>query len=457
MNKFYILTILMFMLCVFSAGAQDMIVLTNGSIIEAKVEEISPAEVKYRRYDNLSGPLIIINKSDVLSIKYENGSTEILNSVQTAAILQPPMLQASLPTGPALDPNKLYFSLSFEPSGFIAGGPSLTGEFSKGNVNTLFHASFPTLAVNSESNGFGMGLGAGINYFWNSKIGGFYLGGMFEWNAYPYVNYYYHPYYTYNYYSDSYTGGYVPEDVTAHNFIFALNTGYKFITKSGMYFRTGISAGVAVSTYLPAAFYYKPDIATGYIFNTRSTANASSNINSIAGSNTAQGLNTPVRSDPPSAFIDVGWSRATDSESDAYITINREVIEGVEKDVMTIVSELGNLNTGWSGIALDKPDINEILKGSNGVRFKIMGDGKRWRFLVKTTDTMSDGSFHGIEILTRRGRIVEVDVPYSKLVQPDWGKRVRFNKNNITGIGFERYPYLGTGTSTIKIFDFEVY
>jgi hypothetical protein len=270
MNKFYFLAILIFLFAVFSAGAQDMIVLTNGNIIEAKVEEISPAEVKYRRFDNLNGPLVIINKSDVLSIKYENGVTEVLNSVLTAAPLQPPIPQASIPTGPALDPNKLYFSFSLEPSGFIAGGPSATGEFSKGNVNSLFHASFPTLAINNISNGFGMGLGAGINYFWNGRIGGFYLGGMFEWNAHPYVNYYYHPYLNYNVSTDSYTGGYETEDVTAHNFIFALNAGYKFITKSGIYFRTGVSAGVALSTYIPAAFYYKPDIATGYIFNTRS-------------------------------------------------------------------------------------------------------------------------------------------------------------------------------------------
>jgi hypothetical protein len=202
MNKFYILLILILVFGVFSAGAQDMIVLTNGNMIEAKVEEISPTEIRYRRFDNLNGPIIIINKNDVLSIRYENGVVEVINSVSAPAPATAPasgqQAQASKPAGPVLNPNKLYFSLSLEPSGFLAGGPSATGEFTKGGFNTLFHVSFPTLTLNSISSGFGMGVGAGVNYFWSGRIGGFYLGGLFEWNAYPYLDTVFNPYHTYN-------------------------------------------------------------------------------------------------------------------------------------------------------------------------------------------------------------------------------------------------------------------
>jgi len=51
-----------------------------------------------------------------------------------------------------------------------------------------------------------------------------------------------------------------------HNFILALNGGYEFILKNGIYFRTGIAAGMAFFNTLSTGFYYKPDMATGYIF-----------------------------------------------------------------------------------------------------------------------------------------------------------------------------------------------
>jgi len=36
------------------AGAQDLIVLRDGNIIKAKVIEISPTEIRYRRYNHLT-------------------------------------------------------------------------------------------------------------------------------------------------------------------------------------------------------------------------------------------------------------------------------------------------------------------------------------------------------------------------------------------------------------------
>ena len=98
MNKFNLFTILFFTLAV-SVSALDTIVLTNGTIIDAKVEEITPAEIRYRRADNLRGPLIFINKSDVLSIRYENGIVEIMNPVSAPT----PAVPAS-PSAPPLAP-----------------------------------------------------------------------------------------------------------------------------------------------------------------------------------------------------------------------------------------------------------------------------------------------------------------------------------------------------------------
>jgi hypothetical protein len=232
----------------------DMIVLVNGTILDAEVEEISPTQIKYRRVDNLTGPVYVVNSYEVYSVKYKNGNVDIINATGRS------------PNSPILDPNKLYTGFSFEPSGFISGGPSATLEFTKGAFNSSIHASFPTLALNSTAEGFGFGAGAGLNYYWGGPIGGFFIGGVFEWNMYPSLRSVNNPYGRYNPVTDSYSSDSVIEKVNAHNFIFALNGGYKFVLKNGIYFRTGIAAGVSMSQNTSMGFYYKPDLATGYIF-----------------------------------------------------------------------------------------------------------------------------------------------------------------------------------------------
>jgi len=85
MKRFYIFaSVFLLFGGLFSAHAQDMIVLLNGNIIEAKVMEIHPSEIRYKRFDNLNGPVIIISKDSVLSIKYENGLLEIINAPPSA-------------------------------------------------------------------------------------------------------------------------------------------------------------------------------------------------------------------------------------------------------------------------------------------------------------------------------------------------------------------------------------
>lgn len=69
--------ILFFLLQIsFFASAEDMIVLRNGSIIKAIVSEIGVSEIRYKKITNPTGPIYSIDKSDVLSINFENGEVE---------------------------------------------------------------------------------------------------------------------------------------------------------------------------------------------------------------------------------------------------------------------------------------------------------------------------------------------------------------------------------------------
>jgi hypothetical protein len=60
--------------------SQDLITKKNGEEIKAKILEVTQSEIKYKNFDQQSGPLFTIQKSEIFMIRYENGTKDILNS-----------------------------------------------------------------------------------------------------------------------------------------------------------------------------------------------------------------------------------------------------------------------------------------------------------------------------------------------------------------------------------------
>ena len=56
----------------------DNIILKNGEEISAKIVEITPDIIKYKKCNNLDGPLISIYKSDILMLRYADGTKDII-------------------------------------------------------------------------------------------------------------------------------------------------------------------------------------------------------------------------------------------------------------------------------------------------------------------------------------------------------------------------------------------
>jgi len=77
--------ILLFILFVFSSNiikAQDTLSMRSGENMLVKIIEVGTTEVKYKKQDNLNGPVFSILKSDLLVIKYENGTKEDFSSIK---------------------------------------------------------------------------------------------------------------------------------------------------------------------------------------------------------------------------------------------------------------------------------------------------------------------------------------------------------------------------------------
>jgi hypothetical protein len=73
MKKIQCYIILFFLTLSFTSFAQDTI-RTKKDTIAGKVVEIGLEEIKYKDFQNLDGPIIVIEKSKVIEITYENGT-----------------------------------------------------------------------------------------------------------------------------------------------------------------------------------------------------------------------------------------------------------------------------------------------------------------------------------------------------------------------------------------------
>jgi len=229
MKTFCIFTVVFLAVGICSITAQDIIVFKDGTMLESKVLEISPTEIKYKRFDHMDGPIIVIPTNNVLSIRYENGRVDTIHAAKTTAI----------------DTNKFIFGINANPGGFLSSPGSGSGvniELGKGNFNTEINLMIP------RSGGFG-GL-VTFNGFWPSQIGGFYLGGGIGLGLYNDDKY------------DKYDYREGGDRIRTHSSLpVGLNIGYKFVTKSGLYFRTGAFIGFDFWGY---PLYLKPDLAIGW-------------------------------------------------------------------------------------------------------------------------------------------------------------------------------------------------
>ena len=83
MKKLFLL--LLALSWVLPSFSQDLLIKKDGSEIKAKVLEIGESSIKYRKWENLEGPVYVVNAADILMIRYENGSNEVIYKESTPA------------------------------------------------------------------------------------------------------------------------------------------------------------------------------------------------------------------------------------------------------------------------------------------------------------------------------------------------------------------------------------
>ena len=82
---------LLFFALLFSAFlfGQDTIYKRGGDIVIAKITELTPSEIKYKRFDFQDGPTYIELKSNIEWVKYSNGLKETFKKEEVVKPVQP--------------------------------------------------------------------------------------------------------------------------------------------------------------------------------------------------------------------------------------------------------------------------------------------------------------------------------------------------------------------------------
>ena len=88
MKKSFIALFLLFKVA--STFAQDIIILKSGDEIKSIVAEVLSDQIKYKKFENKTGPSYGIEKSKVFMIRYANGSKDVFNSQSSAHAVAPP-------------------------------------------------------------------------------------------------------------------------------------------------------------------------------------------------------------------------------------------------------------------------------------------------------------------------------------------------------------------------------
>jgi len=85
--------ILLILVAVFGFGiianAQDVIVTTEGKKINSKVIEVNENDIRYKLFDNPSGPSYFMKKSEIATILYESGHVDVFRIPQPQTYYNP--------------------------------------------------------------------------------------------------------------------------------------------------------------------------------------------------------------------------------------------------------------------------------------------------------------------------------------------------------------------------------
>ncbi len=161
--------------------AQDIVILKNGTSVDAKVIEVDDNSVRYKKFNNPDGPTYTAKKETISEIRYKNGSKEIFNQAKA--------------TSPDKNPNSVWWTKAREtklgfwmdPLGLAQWGPMLGVVIRMGtNFDIKAHVRYynEDFPLSDEFHNYyydqGFGIGLEFSKLFATTHGNWHAGFLFE-------------------------------------------------------------------------------------------------------------------------------------------------------------------------------------------------------------------------------------------------------------------------------------
>jgi hypothetical protein len=148
----------------------DLIIKTDGTTIDAKIIEITPTEVVFKKFNNLNGPIFRLSRNEIKSIRYANG--EVDNNIQTVQPINSRRVGGAVVSS---NPNDVNQSTKASSGGYNKKRFGILGGINSYKLNFSNNTSS---VKTSSSTGFNLGF-----------IGDFPLSNDFSLRVSPYASF----------------------------------------------------------------------------------------------------------------------------------------------------------------------------------------------------------------------------------------------------------------------------
>lgn len=109
-----LVSVVLFLLCLMFVYGQDIIVTKDAQKIEAKILEVSKNSIKYKEYNDLDGPVFILETSYINTILYSSGRVSLYGDVNPETESQKEQKQEDVAVTVTLEEDTVHIAYSLE-------------------------------------------------------------------------------------------------------------------------------------------------------------------------------------------------------------------------------------------------------------------------------------------------------------------------------------------------------
>lgn len=161
-------------------------------------------------------------------------------------------------------------------------------------------------------------------------------------------------------------------------------------------------------------------------------------------------------------FLDSNWDYQSDSGGKAVVKIESTLFEGEEFDSFKVSGLTGNPGPGnYQEIKYYATSyvLKEFLSKGDTIKFKVVGDGKKYRirFRIFASDSNNSWADYASSFATSKGKVKEITIKLNRLTREPWTDNIKYDKNKVAEIIIAPENITAKKSWDFEIFDVRIY